>query len=190
MENYWKELMFWTSSFVTKEKNFYLVIPGFFFILLGIFCPLIILITNSSYSRPIQQTITYGLAIIFAIVFVSLLLCINGPYKKTKNNWRLAVDEARKFGRKHPQYQKEINQLILAASKYRRSQDIMDWLEAWKEYQKEKEELELMEARRQQLPETISRMETELVNLPSQIEKQKTKVKELEQWLSGEEDGE
>lgn len=164
-----KEMIIWIHWKIHKHLVTFLSI---FIVTAFLFCFVLasaILSTEGRWLMILFSCITAALWISETYLFYSCIM-MRGK------NWRIKFEKIKKVREKHPEYNKIIGNLVATASRFKRSQDVVDWLELWKNYKKSKEKLAKMEERIKTLPKLIQQMQVELRDLPALIKLQKKEI--------------
>ena len=114
---------------------------------------------------------------ISALVFI-YLYSICGVYGNASNNFRIAIDEAKKFVVENPQCRPKINILIEETRGTKNPAKINEWRENQREFSSVKAEMQELEKEKEEMEKGIP-----LKGLKARIEARKERIKELESKL-------
>lgn len=133
--------------------------------------------------RAATGSIELALAVLLAIAITILTLVLVAilaiTWGKKERNWRIAIDEAKKFVAENPNYITRVENLIEETRETKDPVKLNKWIQDWEELSSAKANLEELEKEKEDIEKGIP-----LKRVDAKIEAEKEGIKELESKLA------
>lgn len=94
--------------------------------------------------------------VIILVCFIGCASFIVGARYASKDNWRIAIDEAWSFIAKNPECHSKIVELISKVKETKNPSKLNEWINNYEKWQSTREKLKLLEKERDEIPQKIA----------------------------------